>query len=295
MRMGEDSKQLSDVMKGKMEQYRKQLLDVGMMVPTKRAFSRGHWFFYKPVTALTDFIVNLRGNDDHIEVIYGYTSTAFMRMAGEENALLEWGVSDEDITIREKVIICSEADEKTAKAQIKEMYRRYATVEKDELLGYAKAKRKEFIQQITVRLKPLGFKKQANTWTRLLETDYYVMFNAQKSSFSDEYYFNVYIGKNGINNHEHCYRTRVAHDGMCLIDWQTLRKDEFDSFLEHTVVSALEQIVNTPLQELGKLQSVWSCCSCNRQKCERCWVERNLWESKAILYQEGDKHEPPTA
>ena len=39
-------------------------------------------------------------------------------MAGDENALVEWGVSDEDITIREKVIICDEADETIARSKI---------------------------------------------------------------------------------------------------------------------------------------------------------------------------------
>lgn len=280
MQIADNPKPISSKIRTKMELYRVQLLDAGMAEPTKRFSSNWYWIFYKPITALTAFIVNLTGTDDYIEVAYGYASTAFTRMAGDENALIERGVSDEDITIREKIIICDEADEVAARNQIAQMYKRYLQTSKDELLNEAKAKRKAFIQQIAVKLKPMGFKKKANTWTRTLEGEYYLMFNAQKSSFSDEYYFNVYIGKNGTNRYGDCYYTRVFPGEMCPMDWQALNKDEFEFFLNRTVVPALEQIINTPLCELGKRSSIWSCCSCDRKKCELCWVEKNLWEAK---------------
>lgn len=280
MQTAESVKPVSDEMRAKMEQYRIQLLDAGMLEPTKIESSNWHWLFYKPATALTAFVVNLHGSDCCIEVTYGYASTAFTRMAGDKNVLIEWGVSDEDITIREKIVIRGKADEEIAGCRIGEMYSRYLTTEKDDLLTCAKAKRKEFIQQIAAKLKPLGFKKRSNTWTRALELEYYLMCNVQKSDFSDEYYFNVYIGKNGTIDYGDCYYTRVFPDGMCPMDWQALSQKEFDFFLEHTVVPALQQIINTPLIELGKLPSIWSCCYCDRHKCERCWVEKNLREGK---------------
>ena len=280
MQIAVDSKPLSSEIRAKMEKYRTDLLESGMQEPSKRESSVWHWFFYKPATELTAFIVNMKGSDQYIEVIYGYASTAFTRFAGCENALIESGVRDEEITIREKSVICDEADEASAKAQITQMYERYLQMPKDELLIEAKAKRKAFIQQIAVKLKPMGFRKKANTWTQALESDYYLMFNAQKSAFSDEYYFNVYIGKNGSNLYGDCYYTRVFPGDMCPMDWQALSKDEFEFFLNRTVVPALEQIIHTPLHELGKLPSIWSCCSCNRKKCEQCWVEKNLWEAK---------------
>lgn len=280
MQIAVDSKPLSSEIRAKMEQYRVDLLAFGMLEPSKRESSVWHWFFYKPATEFTAFIVNLTGTDYYIEVAYGYASTAFTRLAGCENCLIESGVPDEDITIREKIIICDEADEAAARNQITQMYKRYLQTSKDELLNEAKTKRKAFIQQIAVKLKPMGFKKKANTWTRTLEGEYYLMFNAQKSSFSDEYYFNVYIGKNGTNRYGDCYYTRVFPGEMCPMDWQALSKDEFEFFLDRTVVPALERIIYTPLCELGKLPSIWSCCSCNRKKCEQCWVEKNLWEAK---------------
>jgi len=278
--MSAESKSLPSDIQSKIEKYRKELTTLGMSEATKRNPSSSHWYFYKPTTDLTAFIVNLKGNEFYIEVAYGYASTAFTRMAGAENALVEWGVSDEDITIREKMIICDEADEIIAKSKIAEMYDTYLHTPKDELLLFAKEKRKAFIQQIQAKLKPLGFKKKANTWTRSLTDTYYLMFNAQKSSFSDEYYFNLYIGKNGTNDYGDCYYTRIAPADMSPMDWQALNKEEFDFFLDKSVVPEVEKIICTPLAELGKKPSYWIGCHCNRQKCESCWQQKNLWETK---------------
>ncbi len=278
--MATESKAFPSDVQVKMEQYRKELLAFDMREPTKRQSSSWHWYFYKTMTDLTAFIVNLQGSEFYVEVTYGYASTAFTKMAGDENALVEWGVSDEDITIREKVIICDEADETIARNKIAEMYAAYLHTRKDDLLLFAKEKRKTFIQQIHARLKPFGFRKKANTWTRALTDTYYLMFNAQKSAFSDEYYFNLYIGKNGTNDYGDCYYTRIAPAGMFPMDWQALDKEEFDFFLEKTVVPELEKIIGTPLAELGQLSSYWTGCHCNHQKCESCWMQKNLWEAK---------------
>ncbi|MBQ6715327.1 MAG: DUF4304 domain-containing protein [Clostridia bacterium] len=282
MQTAVDSKPLSIEIQARMDRYRTSLLASGMREPSKIKSSVWHWLFYKPVTELTAFIVNLKGTDDSIEAVYGYASTAFTKMAGDENALIELGVSDNEITIREKIVICSEADEAAARNQIAQMYERYLQTSKDELLLKAKAKRKAFIQKIADKLKPMGFRKKANTWARSLEGDYCLIFNAQKSAFSDEYYFNVYIEKNGSDIYGECCDTRLFPGNMCPMDWQTLSKDEFELFLNRTVVPALEKIIHTPLHELGKLPSIWADCTCNRKKCEQCWVEKNLWEAKGI-------------
>jgi hypothetical protein len=278
--MATEPKPLPNDIQAKMEQYRAELLAFDMCEPIKRESSSNHWYFYKPMTELTAFIINIIGNEFYVQITYGYASTAFTRMAGDENALVEWGVSDEDITIREKVIICDETDEATARLIIAEMYATYRSTQKDDLLLLAKEKRKAFIQQIQMKLKPLGFKKKANNWTRSLSDTYYLSFNAQKSAFSDEYYFNLYIGKNGTNEYGDCYYTRIAPSGMSPMDWQALNKKEFDFFLEKSVVPELEKIIGTPLAELGKIPSYWTGCHCNHQKCESCWQQKNLWESK---------------
>ena len=191
----------------KMLRYQEKLKSWGMLVPEKWEPSDTGSRFYKPVTDLTAFVVNLRRSDYGVEAVCGFASTAFTRMVGDENALRNWGVSSEDITIREIFLLCDDDDERAAEVRIQKLYCHYRNMDKDTLLACAKEKRKKFIQQIACRLKPLGFRKKANTWTRPLTEDFYVMFNAQKSGFSDEYYFNLYIGKNGTTEYGDCYYT----------------------------------------------------------------------------------------
>ena len=279
--MAIQSKSLPNDIYVKMEKYRAELLAFDMSEPTKRQSSSLHWYFYKPMSDLTAFIVNLKGKELILEITYGYASTAFTRMAGNKDELVECGVSDEDITIRDKVIIREETDEALARNKIAEMYIAYLHTQYDDLLLLAKEKRRSFIQQIHTRLKPLGFRKKATTWIRALTDTYYLMFNAQKSTFSDEYYFNLYIGKNGTNDYGDCYHTRIAPFDKLPMDWQTLDKEEFAFFLEKTVEPELEKIISTSLTELGKIASYWVGCHCNRQKCENCWMSKNLWESKS--------------
>lgn len=252
----------------KTELYRNQLLTFGMLEPAQWQ-SSDQYRFYIQNTSLTAFIVNLTVKKSAIEIVYGYASTAFTRMAGDENALIENGVCNECINIREKVIICNQADEVTANAKIKAMYAQYLHTEKDELVKLAKEKRKQFINQIATRLKPLGFKKKTNSWTKPLNINYYVMFNVQKSDFSDEYYFNIYIGKNNTACYGDCYYTRISPDEKYPTDWQTISNEAFNDFLENTAVPLLQDIINTPLKALGKRKNVWCGCTCSRNECAR--------------------------
>ncbi len=260
-----------------MGQFRSRLLAAGMQEPIGwNTEDARQWRFYKPVTELTAFVCNLRPQTTGILVTYGYASTAFTRMAGSGNALARLGIFDEDIVLREQVLLPDE----TAASQIQAMYHRYQHTEKDALLAMAKEKRKAFLQQFHLRLKPLGFRKKANTWKRALEGEYYLMFNAQKSAFSDTYYFNLYIGKEGTNHYGDCYYTRLAPEGPSPTDWQTLTQADLDLFLDRALVPALEEILRTPLEILGKNPAWWRHCHCPRDKCPNCWMEKNLWEDQ---------------
>ncbi len=264
----------------KMEAYRERLLAANMQEPGKRNLEGCHWMFFKPMTPLTAFIVNLRGLEDRIDILYGYASTAFTRMAGDENALADWGVDDSTVTLREMVPIHGPSDEESAQIRIQQMYERYRHTDKDALLLLAKEKRNAFIQQIAVRLKPLGFKKKANTWKRELEGEYYLMFSLQKSMYSDQYYFNIYIGINGTNHYGDCFYTRVAPCQRFPVDWQILSQEEWLHFLDRELAPALQSMIQTPLEIQGRDPSFWENCYCSRTKCENCWVGKNLWEAK---------------
>lgn len=279
MQIDVNSKPLADEIRTKMDCYRAELLKFGMCEPSRLKSSVWHWRFFKPVTELTAFVVNLKGCDTHIAVTYGYASTAFTRMASCESDLTQLGIDDESITLREKAIIFSEMDDANVRAQIARMYEEYQQTSKDDLLLAAKARRKAFIQQITVNLKPMGFRKKANTWTRFLEGECVLMFNLQKSSFSDQYYFNIYIDKSEKDHCGNCYYSRILPDDASLIDWQTMSASKLESFMHSSVIPALESIIHTPLCQLGQPPDIWSGCNCDRQKCPQCWVEKNLWEA----------------
>ncbi len=255
-----------------LERYRAELLSSGLQ---EAALSPFH--FYRPATELTAFVVNLKGSEYGITITYGYASTAFIRMKGSEDSLLRFGVSSEDVTLRQMYLLCDEAEESIARQQIQELYLRCQHTPKEELLALAKEKRKAFLGQIATALKPMGFRKKGNTWRRDLTQELYLMLNLQKSAFSDTYYYNVYIGKNGTLHYGDCYYDRVAPQGMCPMDWQALSPEEFARFLEGTLLPALREILDTPLEALGRRPHIQKSCSCQRNLCPNCWVEKNLW------------------
>lgn len=260
--------------------YRERLLAAGFREPVKRQVG----WFYKPLTALTAFIVNLHADGGEVRVTYGCASTAFTLMANDGDALVSLGVDDDEITLRERLVIRSDVDEAAAAGRIRRMYDRYASVEKDELLALAQEKRKAFIQKIAVRLKPLGFKKKANTWTRTMPESYVLTFQAQKSSYSDRYYFNVFLRREGMAGAGCCYDARIApvgeRNGSWCMDWQLTPPEEVDAFLDGRVLPELAWLIETPYDVLGDDPALWAGCTCRREACERCWVRRNLWEAR---------------
>ena len=70
-----------------LESYRLELLESGMLEPKKFNSSAEYWRFYKPMTELTAFIVNLRVYNNKIKIVYGFSSTASVKMGGDEKIL----------------------------------------------------------------------------------------------------------------------------------------------------------------------------------------------------------------
>lgn len=277
----EEALPLSQQALDRLTAYRADLLAAGMLEPGKRQSKTWQWRFYRPLKEDTAFVVNLQAQDDHLDIVYGCASAAFTRMDGNEDFLADYGIADDDITLREKVSVACAADEERAAEAIGAMYARCAPLDKDALLALAKEKRREFLNQIALRLKPLKFKKKGNTWTRELEDGYYVMFNAQKSSYADTYYFNVYIGRTGTLQYGDCYAARIAPQENLPLDWQCFPREELAWFLDQEMTPLMEKIVRTPLKELGRWPVIWRDCTCERKACPVCWVEKNVWEAKA--------------
>ena len=276
MQISENPKPIPDDIREKLENYRTQLLSAGFFEPTRHHSADWHWYFYRPDTDLTAFAVNLWGKDGWLEVTYGLASTAFTRMAGDENALALYGLSDTDITLRENFLVCDDSDAETLSAQIAAFFSRYRGTEKDALLDLAKEKRKAYIAQFAAALKPLGFKKKATTWTRPLDA-FELIFNLQKSAYADEYYYNIRFQPAGSRDYRRCHESRISPGAL---DWQALTPEELDFFLKRTLLPTLQQFLETPLPELGRDPKIWKCCHCDHSLCPRCWVEKNVWEAK---------------
>lgn len=260
--------------------YRELLLAAGFREPTERYSRSWHWMFYKPLTTLTAFVVNLQRFDDHTEVTYGCASTATTLMANNKDAAIALGIASDEITIRARLTLRDGEEDAPA---IREMYDAFRTIEKDDLLALAKEKRKAFIHEIAVRLKPLGFKKTGNIWRREMPQGMTLAFHLQKSSWSDLYYFNVDLYKEGVVGLG-CYSIRVAPVGekwgRWSMDWQLISPEALTAFLDERLLPHLSWLIDTPYAVLGALPEYWAHCGCQRTCCESCWVQKNMWEAK---------------
>jgi hypothetical protein len=141
-----------------------------------------------------------------------------------------------------------------------------------------KERQKQFLKKIAEKLKPLGFKKKATKWTISLDSDFCLEFEAQKSQWSDEYYFNISIYHKDVQFPQ-CYGTRLNTNGKGIYNWQLMTCEEINCLLDGAIKSILMPIINTPFAELGKQKEIWQGCTCPRNKCNICWVHKNLWEA----------------
>ena len=246
----------------------------------KANFKEAEWefrqfCFYRMTLENVAFIVNLTDHGDRICVTYGFTTVAAY------DRMKHYGEDNDDIKLRFSLEIRDEQDYITAENAVKNVYDTYLNVTKDELLALKKDRQKQFLKRIAEKLKPLGFKKKGTKWTRLLTDDFLLEFEAQKSQWSDEYYFNVSVYPED-DRYSRCYETRLKTNGKDIYNWQLMTDAELECLLNMAVENYLSPIINTPLAELGQKKDIWLGCICQRNKCASCWVFQNLWEAKGI-------------
>ena len=223
--------------------FRSQLLGAGFQEAALWHSSPKLGLFYRPCTEQTAFVVDQLGTAHWVEVAYGFASTAFTRIKGNEDSLAKAGVSATEIHLREKLLLASWEDEPSAREAVAALYRAYPFLEKEELFALVQEKRKAFLRQISQALRPLGFRKKGNAWTADLAPGTVLQWHAQKSGFSDEYYFNLFIRKQGAVYQGSCFYDRLHPAGLCPLDWQAMPPEVFQHFLDSTVVPVLEKIL----------------------------------------------------
>lgn len=239
--------------------------------------------FYKPATEKTAFILNIYLETNRIRIVFGFTSTAFFAFgAGDKIFFEQHGSSDDDCTLRYALEIKNDSDAIIAQNKIDSFYRQYCNIEKDELLAVVKARRKEFFQIITDLLKPLKFKKSGNKWTRIISEKFFLEFHAQKSAYSDQYYFNISIAPTDAKGSSVCYHTRIIENKSNIFDWQLLSAVSMQSLLSNAVQTLILPLLDAPLAELGQQPWLWKHCICKRVICQDCWVAHNRWELKEM-------------
>ena len=240
---------LGQDIKDKTRYFRKLLLNNGFLEATKYIESRlWKWKYYKITSEDVAFIVDLETYPDYIEIYYGYTSTAFTKMSGSHNVLKEYGVDRDDIKIRNKVVYTYGEDEKNSWDKIKAFYDYYFNLSKIDILSLSKDRKKEFVNKINSKLKPLGFKKKGDVWSISLNDSYVLSFYASKSSFTDT--FSFYYRINNVENKSQifcCHENDIAYEyknQLLTYNWQCYNSLEFNNFFDFIIKDILLPIIN---------------------------------------------------
>lgn len=269
-------------------QFREMLLEHGFEEASQRSF-----YFWKILTDKTAFIINLKALSAGVGVVYGVISTAIFWTEADWDFFKTRGRDDGDCNLRYYLEIHSANDEAAARDVIGRLYTEYLHMDKDMLLAVVKERRKQFIQQITNVLKPLGFRKKGNQWRKPLSENILLQFWADKSSYSDLYYFEVSIyslvaSPVGFG----CYFERIDTRGTEIFDWKNYAQpqhqfdwqlqstDDLLEIVHRTYEEKLRPFIENDLLEMGKQRFVWKGCMCDRKRCAECWVEKNYRESR---------------
>ena len=208
-------------------QYRDKLLSAEFS-EAKQHY--GH--FFRQATEKTAFVINLEDEEHGVSVMYGFASTAFM--AGEENWFSNNGSDNDSCQVRHIFSVCDAKDETNAAEIISDFYMQYKDYSKDEILALKKTRQKAFLDHFTPALKPLGFKKKGTRWTKDLCDGTALSFEAQKSAYSDEYYFNVSVHDVSDFYARQSYERVVVHDSQ-IYNWQLMSEEQIENLIQYTL------------------------------------------------------------
>ena len=218
-------------------QYREMMFEKGFSEAKQKT---GH--FFRQATEQTAFVINLEVDEDScITILYGFASTAYI--AGDEEWFVNHGSDRDDCQVRNILCIRDAESEAGAKTIISNFYEQYKNHAKEEILAVKKERQKEFLAHFARALKPLGFKKKGTKWTRELENGRALTFDAQKSSFSDQYYFNITVHEASNLYTTYSYE-RVVMYGSGIYNWQLMTQDQIENLIQYAIKNYIEPILN---------------------------------------------------
>ena len=181
------------------------------------------------------------GEERCITILYGFASTAYM--IGDEEWFANHGSDMDDCQVRNILSVWDDESEAAAKTSISNFYAQYKSHVKEDLLAVKKERQKEFLAHFACALKPLGFKKKGTKWTRALDNRRALTFDAQKSAFSDQYYFNVTVHEASNLYATHSYE-RVVMYGSDIYNWQLMTVEQIDNLIQYALRNYIEPKIN---------------------------------------------------
>ena len=189
----------------------------------------------------TAFVVNLEDEEEGcMTILYGFASTTYM---GDDEWFVNHGSDIDDCQVRNILCIWDEESESNARISISDFYEQYKNYSKEEILAVKKERQKEFLSHFARALKPLAFKKKGTKWTRTLDNGRALTLNAQKSAFSDQYYFNVIV--HDVSNLYATYSyERVVMYGSDIYNWQLMTAEQIDNLIQYALKNYIEPKIN---------------------------------------------------
>ena len=221
--------EISPVKSDRYDRYHGLLLQSGF----SEAQCRSGRFFLRSANQ-TAFVVNLYDDEFAVTVLYGFASVA--QMAGDEDWFSNFGWDDTECHLRNVLLIHDENSEHLADEKIRGFYAQYKGCSKDEILRLKKERQKLFLEHFKQALKPLGFKKKNTRWTKELGNGRALSFEAQKSAWSDQYYFNVIVHKSSDLYARESFQ-RVVMGGSDLYNWQLMTERQIEDLIQFTLQS----------------------------------------------------------
>ncbi len=196
------------------------------------------------------WVLNLRRKFDGLLVEAGFT---FPANTPEDQAFFaERGCTDTDIRLRLCRLVHTPEALQATLAEAEALRQAWFDRSRDEVKKEIAARQKAFAARITAQLKPLGFRKKALHWTYTRPDGWHVDFNAQKSAWTDAFFFNLLL----TEPDKHPWYMGVIDERPLgnLLDWQTMPAGDFDDLLRAVVQRRIVPLMSAPTDQLTNMK-----------------------------------------
>lgn len=192
------------------------------------------------------WMLNLRRKFDGLLVEAGF---AFPANTPEDRVIFaERGCTDTDIRLRLCRMVHTPEELQAVLAEAEALRCAWFDSSRDEVKKEIAARQTAFAARITAQLKPLGFRKKALHWTYTRSDGWHVDFSAQKSAWTDAFYFNLLL----TEPDKHPWYMGVIDERPLgnLLDWQTMPVEDFDDLLRAVVQRRILPLMASPIGQL---------------------------------------------